>query len=244
MTIYFVSQQSEICHLMANLFPEHICLVFSSLEYFTTTMQSLKDYPDLVVADFLLLNHDIYNIYTERESKKARVPVIFFNDPCLTSFNHTSHWITYLQCVHAKFTLNELEKFQDIFEKLNDFVENPEYSQYISLMQKPKPFPKAMCISRFYEPENTDDAFKTLKNFQRKTNMKQSIFNIIEILYEKPEEFMDFNEILCEYSKKYEKLKPESLKVKLSQLKTFLENQKNPPAILLKKQDGYKLMFM
>ena len=69
MTIYFASQEPEICHIFSKEFPEHSCFIFTSFASLMDMIKKLSIMPDLLVLDYLLYNHDIFDIFKEMNKK-------------------------------------------------------------------------------------------------------------------------------------------------------------------------------
>lgn len=226
MTIFLVSTQPEICHIIAKKFPQHSCFVFSSLPRFTQMLDDLNRMPDLVIMDYLTFNHDIYNVYGEMKRHKVYIPLIFYNDPCLTLPTRSLHWknqIEYEKPHGAEYTVTE--ELMEIFKTVEQMVESPELSPYIALMQKPLPLPDSI--------KNFDDYTKLLdiRTEEKLDYIKQELtahqYFLFDVLFSKKGSYLSLNEITAKYKENQKSMTEKSLEVIISRLKTKLKSLPN-----------------
>ena len=99
MKLFIYSPQREIGQIISDHLSAqgNHCFAFETLEDLYSLITSMTKYPDLLILDYLSFNHDIFNIYTYLKSLDANLPVIFYNDPCLTRSTRAAHWKSVLE---------------------------------------------------------------------------------------------------------------------------------------------------
>lgn len=146
MNIYFLSDQINICHIFAEQLSEHQSFVFASSELFFKSITSSQDYPDLLIFDYWLYNHDTFNLFDYMNDLNVNIPHIYFNDPCPLFNNRELHW----NYIMANFYGFQYEKnkneYCSLFSKLYNLVEKSEITPYLELIQDRTIFPNALWI--------------------------------------------------------------------------------------------------
>lgn len=243
MTIYFASQEPEICHIFSKEFPEHSCFIFTGFASLMDMIKKLSIMPDLLVLDYLLYNHDIFDIFKEMNKKSVYIPLIFYNDPTLILPKRSLHWkhiIEYQKPDFCDFTITE--EYEKIFSKIEEMVESPELSPYIPLMQPHKKLPKEIINSDYYKKMLTtqeEDKLIFLKN-----NLSENQFFLFNLFYENLDNFLSLDTIIKKYKADNREMTENSLKVVISRLRKklrtleisgfYIESHKNNYCLLEK----------
>lgn len=221
MTIFFVSPEPEICHILSKQLSQHNCFVFSSFTNLINMLSSLSTMPDLLVMDYLSFNHDLFDIYKEMNKNSAYIPLIFYNDPTLILPTRSLHWkhvIEYQKPDYVEFTVTE--EYEKIFNKIEEIVESEELSPYIPLMQTWKRLPK--------EIKNYDDFTKMItsqdeeKLMYLRKHLSSAQYFLFNIFYNNINEYLSLEALLKEYSANDRQMTEKSLEVVISRLRKKL----------------------
>lgn len=99
MIIYIYLTQIDIgqiiCDQLSSL--NNLCFLFSNSDDLFDTLENQKKMPDLLILDYLLFNHDLFNVYIDLKEKDLNFPVIFYNDPCITKSTRLKHWLSVIE---------------------------------------------------------------------------------------------------------------------------------------------------
>lgn len=243
MTILFLTLQPEICHYFANNLPDHTCFVFSQPEKFLSIIRNMKVPPDLLVLDYTLFNHDIFNIYEQMEDESTHIPAIFYNEPCTSKLSRTKFWeyiIKYEDCFNKNL---DTSKYIPVFEVIQNIVENPDIREYIPLMQKPKPLPEKFLKRAFYSREEIFNSVKKqLYSLHNAKGMTPSKFYLLELFYLHMNDYMTLEQLQAEYEKDNRNITISSLKVQISRLRTIMKNTEKNRLVIINNKNGYKMV--
>jgi len=146
MVIFFITFQPEICHIIADHIPDHSCYIFEGFDGAISVMQNMKNLPDLLVLDYTMHNHETFDINEFMDIIKRRIPKIYYNDPCIIASTRADHWDFLIKYSHGYKRDIDPKIYYDVFQRIEKVIEDPDISQYIPLMQKPKPLPKNFCF--------------------------------------------------------------------------------------------------
>ena len=241
MTVIFLTTQPEICQIFSNNLPSHTSFIFTNMDIFFATIKNITTKPDLVLMDYTLYNHEVYSIYHELHQEQIDVPVIFYNDPCLVLEDRVAHWNYMIHIMKTSYKEIDTEQFDDIFQTINALVTSPELSPYINLMQKTKPLPEHLLISKIYTKDFLTKAEIPLKDIRDNPFMTKAAFVLFEILINKSNEEVTAQEIIDEYKKLNKPLKDDSLKVNISKLRSILKKMNSDYSIITT-NNGYKMI--
>ncbi|MCQ2592564.1 MAG: helix-turn-helix domain-containing protein [Treponema sp.] len=242
MVIYLISPITEICHIMAKALFEHRCYVFSGYSEAYATIADLKMPPDLLVLDYTLFNHEIFHIIEYMDAIRYRIPLIFFNDPCPIASSRADHWEQVIKMTYDYKEEQKPEVYHKVYEIIESVVENPELRPYIPLMQKFKPLPKHLYVTKMYEDSSIKASYYSLINFKNKSKMSNGIFFLMELFYRNSDKAITLEELQKQYEDNRHFITIESLKVQISRLRTFLKNHSNNQYAILTRKDGYQLV--
>lgn len=242
MLIFFLTDQSEICHIISDRLAEHSCHVFTDINKIYDAILNLHNPPDLLVVDYSMFNHEIFSISEYMDQVHYHIPIIYYNDPCLIAGNRPDHW------KHLLFLQNDLlesknqDEYYDVFVKITEVVEDPDISQYIPLMQKPKMLPEKFYVTKMYKDTVLKDAQRRLMEFKTKTNMPDNLFFLMELLYIYLDKTVSAEELRDEYSQKIRPITIQSITVQLSKLKKILKDYPEANYTIIKRKTGYQLI--
>lgn len=252
MKIYIDSTQIEIAEILSDELKKmkHDVINLTNTNSLFSTIQNSKTHPDLLVLDYLLFNHDIFNLASALEKVKCYSPFLFYNDPCITRGSRSSHWAGLIQekinISEERTPLKEIfnknkENYLMIFSNLEKLVESKELSPYIELMQKPKPFPNEVKKSLFERLKEHDD-YKLVNNFKTRTNLSENLFNLLLILQEARENPLTAEELSQIYSEKHNIISENSIKVLISNLRKKIHSDIKCNFSIQKNKKGYFLV--
>ena len=239
MKIFIYSHQREISQIIADhlSYKGNHCIPFFNLSDLSSIMRNLQKGPDLLILDYLTYNHEIFNIHTYFKKLNKSVPVIFYNDPCLTRSTRSLHWKALLELIQADFTDKDLAVYDDVFIKLAELIESPEFSPYVSLLQPPKEIPQSLIKERLtlqYIKDISDDC---ITSFKERNNLANNLFYLLSILQKNKDTFLSINRIVEYYKMDGKQMTEKSLKVLISNLKKTIRADKEC-AFLIYHEDG------
>ena len=184
----------------------------------------MKVLPDLLILDYLTFNHDIFNVYDYMDNLNIKVPLIFYNDPCLLRSTRALHWKTQLELTQARYPKRDFSTYEPLLNELEALIEAKEFKPYISLLQAPQKVP-ASLIREKYTLQYPGNLFFLLSVLQEYKNLELSYNDIAEI-----------------YEKKGKHITKESLKVLMSKLKKIIHQDKECNFLIYHDKDRYQFV--
>lgn len=242
MLIFFLTLQPEICEHMAARLPDHKCFVFSSLDTFYTIFTNLINLPDLVILDYTIFNHEIFDVDEYMKSNHLTVPKIYYNDPCLTFPYRPKHWETLLSLSSVYNQKTNKDEYKAVLKIIAEVVEDPVLSPYINLIQKPPKLPKELYVTNMYNETSMKESFFDLISFKEKTKMPDNLFTLLEILYREKKSALSLEQIQQEYEENCRKISLSSLRSQISNLKKILKENSEAKLVIIKRKEGYQLL--
>lgn len=238
MIIIFYTTQPEICHIIAEKLSEHSCYIFTRQDLVYSAVANMINPPDLLVLDYLVYNHNSFNIYNYMRDNNKEIPLIFYNDPCILSPTRTQFWLRFLELNYPDTMDFSNEELKNALKAIEATIESSELKPYIKLMQQPKPIPEYMKIGSFYKHVIETDSPDIIYRFKDESKMPNNLFYLLEILFEYRGRTINMNELQLKYSKHYRKISEASLKVHISQLRTLFKNYEKYNFVIIKKNEG------
>lgn len=246
MNVFVYSMQPYIGQIICDHLTEkgHLCLCFQNQQEVGTTLMKLKTPPDLLVLDFTAYNHDDFDIYNFFLKKKLCLPLVFYNDPCLTMSTRARHWKSQIMLNQnsKKEQVFKIEKFDEIFKDLEELVESDELSPYISLMQKPKPLPEYMIPKKY-----SLDYIKNVKKdfileFKKRASLPENLFYLLSILQANKDFLLSLSDIQKFYIRDGKEITENSLKVLISRLRSKIREDKQCKFIIRQTKGMYQFV--
>lgn len=244
MKLFLYSQQREISQIISDHLSDkgHLCFIFDTMSDLSITLRSLKTMPDLLIMDYLSFNHDIFNIYDYFKFTNIKVPVIFYNDPCLLCSTRAIHWKMQLEITQKRFLNMDFSSYQTLFRDLEDLIESKEFKPYISLLQTPKKLPESLIKDKYtlqYLQENKDDC---IHQFKERTNLPNNLFYLLTLLQRNKDLELSYEDIEELYKENGKSITKESLKVNMSKLKKYIHNDKKCNFLIYHDKDRYRFV--
>ena len=97
----------------------HEVKLFDSDSKFFCGLYEKTDLPDLIVYDYLLYNHHVFNIYNYLKGEDCFIPVIFFKDPTLHPEPTYLFWKSILEMVYTEENF-KWEDYEDIIKLISE----------------------------------------------------------------------------------------------------------------------------
>lgn len=252
MRVYIFTKQMEIGYILAEEIHAlgHFALVFADTESMFLAIKNSLDQPDLIAADYTIFNHENFNFSETLARENIFTPIIYYNEPCLTRGNRRLSWMGSIKekmVVSAKdpvryeFYVKNMESYRRLFEVIQQLVESEELSQYIPLMQKPKPLPdnfKKSLLAKLRE----DSLDSLIFTFKKRNKLPRNLFNLLQILNENRNYSISAEDLSDIYSDKFSPITVKSIKVLISQLKHYIEEDAECVFYIAKNKNGYKLI--
>ena len=244
MRLYIFSTQAEINSIFHDHFSEkgYLCVTFNGFEEFFKSLQQSSAAPELIILDYLLYNHEIFNIYDYLKNKGCNYPCIFYNDPCLTRSSRLLHWQAQINILQNLNNSIDLKKLEPILSDLQTLVENKQIAPSIYLMQEPLPLPK-----EFLNPKITLEYIKQfeedgLEDFKIRNNLPESLFYLLKLMQQNEAIKLNIQDIQKLYKKDNKDISESSLYVMLSRLRNIIIADKNKKFIISKEGEYYNFI--
>lgn len=248
MNVFVYSTQPYIGQIICDHLTEkgHLCFCFNSQEEISITLMKIQTPPDLLVLDFISYNHDDFNIYNFLANQKLTLPLIFYNEPCLTMSTRSRHWKSQIMLNQNSFFKKDssinIDSYDEIFKDIEELVESEELSPYISLMQKPQPLPEYMIPKRYSLEyiRNTKNDF--IFEFKKRSGLPNNLFYLLSIFQKNKEFALSLSDIQKFYRNDGKEISESSLKVLISRLRTKIREDRQCKFIILKKKGLYQFV--
>lgn len=225
MTIYIYSTQLEIGQIISDHLTSlgNLCFFFSTTQHLTASLANLKDYPDLLILDYTTFNHDLFNVREYFNDNKMELPIIFYNDPCITKTTRPKHWLSQIKLLQNISKVEDFTSYESVFNNLAELIEDKAISPYIKLMQHPLPIPdylKKVTLNLSTIKNTFND---NLDIFIKNVNLPKNLIYLLKI-FQKNQTFpLSLNEIQNIYKIDNKQITETSLKVLISKLRGEIE---------------------
>ena len=244
MKIFIYSPQREISQIISDHLAAkgNRCIVHYTTEDLVTDISALKKMPDLLILDYLSYNHDIYNIYENFEKLNLNLPVIFFNDPCLTRSTRTNHWLAQLEMLMCKTIYRDFSSYKPVFEDLEELIEAEEMQPYIPLLQKAKPLPENYIKEQFtlqYLKEQSDDC---IHSFCERNNLPANLFYLLDTFQKNRNLFLSYSDIKKIYEEDGKIITEKSLSVLISKLRKRIREDNQTCFLIYQENNKFKFV--
>ncbi|MCR4953578.1 MAG: hypothetical protein K6A43_05830 [Treponema sp.] len=238
MIIIFYTTQPEICHIIAEKLPQHSCYIFTRQDLVYNAVSNMINPPDLLVLDYLVYNHNQFNVYDFMFANKRPIPLIFYNDPCIIAPTRTQYWLHFLESFYPDNMDFSSEELKNALKVIESTIESNELRPYIKLMQQPTPIPEYMRHSSYFGHVIETNSPNIIYEFKAESNMPNNLFYLLQILFEYKDNTITFEDLQNRYSKHYRKISTASLKVHISQLRTLIKKYEKYNFVIINKLDG------
>lgn len=244
MKIFIYSLKREISQIICDHLTDkgNLCYSFITQSDLTSAIRNQKTLPDLLILDYLLFNHDIFNIYTYLEDTEIKFPTIFYNDPCLIRSSRSAHWLAMTELTQLKFEEQDFSHYKPVFDDLEELIESDELRPYIPLLQPAQELPLSLVKDDFtlrYLRENKDDC---IYDFQKRTNIPNNLFYLLQLFQKNKEVELSFADIIKLYAKDGKSISQESLKVHLSKLRKYIKNDEHCTFLIVHDNERYRFI--
>ena len=228
MKIFIYSPQREISHIIADtLFCNgNHCIAFENADDLSSMLHSMIKGPDLLILDYLSFNHELFDINKYFKCQNKKIPVIFFNDPCLTRSTRALHWKALLELIHPELASEEVQKYYEIFIELAELVESAELSPYIALMQPHKTLPDEMIKDKYTLQYIKDCSNDCIISFKERNKLPNNLFYLLSLLQKNKATALGLKQIIDIYNTDGKTISDKSLKVLISKLKKLIREDK------------------
>ncbi|MFA6857511.1 MAG: helix-turn-helix domain-containing protein [Treponema sp.] len=182
MTIYFYTLQKKICKKIADILEENhnVCCIYTDENDFYTAVTNMKKYPDLLLLDYLVFDHDTFNVYRYMNEINCKIPLLFYNEPPSIYLTRVQHWNMILNLYYTDSCIN-IADYEPTLKLLSSLVNSKELGPYISLLQIPKPYPedeKKDSFSPYINPFLFNEKFPLIQK-----HISSSLYSVFCILY-------------------------------------------------------------
>lgn len=244
MKVFIFSLQQGISEIISDhlSYKGHLCFTYSNRDDLKFALKTFKKVPDLLIIDYLAVNHDNFNLYRHFEDLHIPIPIVFYNDPCLTKPARAEHWINQIKKNQNRYIKFNPELYIQLFLDLEELIESEELRPYISLMQIPNELPKNL-----QKPAITLDYIKNTKkdsigSFRERSNLQHNLFYLLTIFHNMKTKEITLNEIILYYKEDGKHMTEKSLKSLISQLRSKIRKDKLCNFYICNKHDVYRFV--
>lgn len=227
MRVYIFSPQVEIAELIADNLTdnENMCIPFPTFTQLYEEVKNAKKYPDLLILDYMMYNHEAFSITENLNQHNIYLPVVWYNDPCIQASSRVRHWKTMIKTLQCENEPNkDLSHFDDLFLKLQNLVECDELRPYIALMQKPEPLPEKYIRKKitldYIKKMNIDN----IKEFQHRSKLSDSLYYLLTVFFRNKDAPLTKDLIIEEYKKDFKTIEKKSLNTMICNLRKAIRD--------------------
>lgn len=244
MKIFIFSLQREITQIISDHLTDkgHLCFPFLMQEDISVTLQNQKKLPDLLILDYMTFNHEIFNIFTYLKTLNLKVPVVFYNDPCLIRSTRSAHWMAIMESMQPIINEKDLSIYTDVLKDLEDLIESEELKPYITLLQPPKQIPLSMVKESYtlhYLKENRNDC---IYQFLERSKIPKNIFYLLDLMQKNKDSELTLKDIASLYALDGKTITEESLKVLMSRLRKYIREDKECDFLIYHDENRFKFV--
>lgn len=178
MTVYFLTRQKDVCSLIAESLRTagYMSELFTELdEFFAVVKVQKAQKVDLLALDYRMFDHELVNPYAILKKEHRTIPLIYYNDPFPEPEERALYWkVKNHEHLGNSFTEEKRIALVPLFQKLQDITNDPLLNQYISLINKPKPYNEEHLLLSSFDVEG----------FRRNHHIPSSRFKLFLYLYE------------------------------------------------------------
>ena len=244
MKVFIYSLQKGISQIISDHLSDkgHVCFVFESISDLSDSLRKLSVMADLLIMDYLAFNHDVFNIYAHFKRLNIKIPLIYYNDPCLLRSTRAKHWMSHIEITQTTADKYDFSEYEPLFNDLAELIESEEFKPYISLLQPPKELPEHLIKDKYtlqYLKENQDDC---IFEFKKRNNLPANLFFLLTVLQKNRNIGLTYNDIVNIYQKEGRSITKESLKVLMSKLKAVIHADHNCNFLIQHEKDRYRFV--
>lgn len=216
------------------------CIIISSLSDFFIIVENMNQETDLIVFDYLIFNHDSFNIYRYMKKINRRVPIIFYNDPFPQSGTRHIYWEAMLYNFHPDFF--QAKRYRKILKLIASTVESEYLRQYVPLLQQPRP-----------EPALQSEISKKTVSLQPQTELEYlgkylqlsgTLFLLFEVLYKNRNTTINAAAIRAKMTKSGMPIKTATIYALVKRLREKLTASEKIQADIITTIGGYRLLLV
>jgi hypothetical protein len=188
MKVAFLTREPDVCELIASRLPagDCTCTVSDNSLLFYDELIHKKMEVDLLVCDFKMFQHEVFNIFDFLKEKKMSIPLIFYNDPFPENEGRSLYWLAQNQ---EQFSRYDLDYLRPVLDRIAEIVEDPSIRPYVSLLQPPLP----VTVDKM--SDGNPDRIIVLPLIRRRNRMTPSLYNLFEFMYKNREDDISIDEI-------------------------------------------------
>ncbi len=244
MKVFIYSLQREISQIISDHLTSkgHFCICFPTSSELSASLRSLNSMPDILILDYLTYNHDVFNVYDYLNKLGFKMPVIFYNDPCLLRPSRAAHWMTILETTQIKYIQKDFSGYKPLLDDLAELIESEAFKPYISLLQDPEPIPASLIKDEYtlqYLLENKDDC---IYQFKERANLPNNLFYLLLTLQRNKDMLLSLKDISNLYKKEGKQINVDSLKVLISKLRKYIHEDKQCSFLIYHDKDMYRFV--
>lgn len=106
----------------------HSAKLFDSDSQFFISIYKKEEVPDFIIYDYLLFNHNAFNIYNFMKKEDCLVPLVFFNEPTLHPEPTEVFFKNFLNLIHDESKI-DWEKYEKIVSDSAEIITQEMSSQ-------------------------------------------------------------------------------------------------------------------
>ncbi|MBQ9239478.1 MAG: hypothetical protein IJ191_09260 [Treponema sp.] len=241
MVIFFYIPESYIARVLTAACEENgnICTVFPDLNALCTAFTNMIEKPDLVVLDYRLFNHAVFNPYRYLQTFNHMTPLIFYNDPFPEPQRRARHWECTLQTLY--FDSFKPESYRSVFSTIAQTVESEQLLPYIPLLQPARTVPSTPIVVPA-APEST--IRKTPEQVKTTCKLHDTAYTLLQIFYTLRDKACSVSAFKHELEKTRRPLSIKTIYAHIARLRAQLTAHPELHMNIINTTDGYRLLCL
>lgn len=245
MKVCIYSPQFEIAELLAEQLTDAdtSCIPFLKINHMMETVINSRNYPDLILLDYLSINHELFNIISHATSRKLHIPFVFFNDPCTMEKSRVDCWISIIKKFEGNLKTVDFNYIKPFLEKLQKVIESDDIRPYIPLLTPSLKLPEKYIKdpqAMYYIKENSTDC---LIDFKDRNELPENLYYLLTILQKNRDKSLTYEDIVQQYIDDNKQMSISSLQVLMSRLRNAIRKDPECKFLINKKDKSYRFVY-
>lgn len=242
MVIFFLFRHKKACKLISEQLEKegNCCFLFSDIGQFYSAVSNMKKYPDLLILEYQIINHDMFNIYRYLVQIDIPVPLIFYNDPYPAPQDRVKFWKMIFAAYYPAMTAAEIELYTPILTLISKVIDSPEIHPYVPLQQGQEiitgeAVKNTETNSEFIKKSEADD-------FVHRTHLSGRMFQLFTFLYENRKEPQSVLTLEKQLEKDGKNVPEGNIYTIISRLRQIMLHEKEFRLDIIRTHCGYMLV--
>jgi hypothetical protein len=214
------------------------CCVYTEKSLFYEAVANMKKAPDLLLLDYLVFNHDTFNVYRYLEEINRMIPLLFYNDPLPSPETRVRYWQMMLSLYYSDTSIN-LTLYTPLLGLLAQIIGSDTVLPYLSLLQPPRPY--TACGEETTAQHRRDLLIHTEEQLFTAKHHRSTQHALYKILQENGEKPVSISELHRRLEEKNIFLQTSTIYAELSRLRSYIRKKEVHEIDICRTRTGYSL---